>query len=187
MSWLIKIVFVLAAIAFAVFLVYILYRGGRRLRVMFGKIMGWILKGGRGAWDGEDTGYEDVKENLFDWRDLRTGMQNRMRDLLGRDGEPKWAQLADPRERIRWLYRKVIRRGMQEGYAFQPSLTPAETASDLAAWQRGRTAVPMDQLARLYDRARYGTAEEAFDGAELESLHQCSEPSQGGSHGRKRK
>jgi|GEM_PF-1149998 len=187
MSWLIKIVFVLAAIAFAAFLIYILYRGSRWLRSLLGKMMGWILKGGRGAWDGEDTGYEDVKENLFDWRDLRAGMQNRVRELLGRDGEPKWAQLADPRERIRWLYRKVVRRGVQEGYAFQPSLTPAETASDLAVWQRGRTPVPMDQLAGLYNRARYGTEDETFDGAELESLYQRSEPSQGGSHGRSRK
>ncbi len=187
MNWLIKIVFVLAAIAFVIFLIYILYRGGRRLRSLFGKVMGWILSGGRGAWDGEETGYEDVKENLFDWSDLRAGMQSRMRDLLGRDGEPKWAQLADPRERVRWLYRKAIRRGIQEGYAFQPNLTPAETASDLAAWQRGRTTVPMDQLAGLYNRARYGTANETFDGAELEALHQRSEPSQGGSHGRTRK
>lgn len=187
MSWLIKIVFVLAAIAFAVFLIYILYRGGRRLRSLFGKIMGWILKGGRGNWDGEETGYEDIKENLFDWRELRASMQGRVRDLLGRDGEPKWAELADPRERVRWLYRKVIRRGIREGYAFQAALTPAETASDLAAWQRGRTPVPMDQLAQLYERARYGTANETFDGAELETLHQRSEPSQGGSHGRDRK
>jgi hypothetical protein len=77
----------------------------------------------------------------------------RIARLLAR--EPKWEQLPNNREKIRYLYRHWMFDFMRRGYLFKRSLTPAETLADLRL-SDNEVEPSGRQLTAIYERVRYG-------------------------------
>jgi hypothetical protein len=177
MQWFIKIVVIIAVVAFTVFLGFVLYRVGKRLSSFLAVLIRWITRGGEGGLGVTTTGYEDEKENLLNWKDLRGGLSDRLQSWLDRwnEREPKWFDLQDNRERARYLYRLFINRGISRGYGFKAYLTPVETGEDMAQWERGEERKLMGKLGRLYTQARYADSHKELDSRDLDALYQASQ------------
>lgn len=110
--------------------------------------------------DGTDAGYQDEVEFI---KSDRTNGPLRQRRRSKTPLE-RWDELTTTQARVRYLYRRLLANQARSGYVPRHSLTATETTRDIVAWQgseqapgdallRGSTA---DQLARLYDEARYG-------------------------------
>ncbi|AZN41919.1 DUF4129 domain-containing protein [Paenibacillus albus] len=78
----------------------------------------------------------------------------------GRSKEPRirWKDLVDNEARVRYLYRRWIGSSVRKGYAFRPSLTPLEVASELQS-QKLMTAdtAASSELLQAYQQVRYGS------------------------------
>ena len=78
----------------------------------------------------ENVGFIDEKEKLIGLadigRDYRDRFQNWLKSILER--EPKWEELQNNHQRIRFLYRHLILRCLSRGYTYKKYLTPKETA-----------------------------------------------------------
>ncbi len=105
----------------------------------------------------EDTGFIDEKIKLKGFteigRDYIDSFQNWIQRLFER--EPKWEELSNNRQRIRFLYRNFLLRCMRAGYTYKKHLTPRETSKDILAWQQDRGS-QIEDLAQIYDSIRYG-------------------------------
>lgn len=108
-------------------------------------------------WTGDTYGYVDEKESLIDWQAIKNAYTDNLKEWLERifDNEPRWSQLTDNSQRVRYLYRHLVLRAIGSGYSFKTSRTPEETLRDLADHGRlEREVQPV--LEDLYGRARYG-------------------------------
>ncbi len=105
----------------------------------------------------EDTGFIDEKESLIDFvevgREYMDRFQRWIQALMER--EPKWGELKDNRQRIRFLYRHMILKNIKEGYPYKRHLTPRETGEDILKWEKGEEPLILD-LTTTYDKIRYG-------------------------------
>ena len=150
-------------IGFLILLVRMLIKLFRRLAELLKR---WMSEGGR---PDEAYGYSDEKENLIDWQSIRHSYAEGIKDWIERTfrNEPKWSQLTDNRQKIRYLYRHLILRSIAAGYAFRASRTPDETIRDLAEHDKlGKDLQPV--LKRLYGIARYGNG--TIQDSEVETL-----------------
>ncbi|MFF2479507.1 DUF4129 domain-containing protein [Paenibacillus sp. NPDC058071] len=134
----------------------------------------WLYKGIRTIADrllersaerpGEDEGYVDEVENLTTLRKGKTNPSNRRKRS---PSALKWEQLTGSAERIRYLYRRYLLREIEQGYSFQPHLTPAETATDIASRRSGqRMSEAENQLLQRYTEVRYGDIQPEAEQAE---------------------
>lgn len=133
----------------------------------------WLLNTVGRSEVAEEHGYEDEEANLFDWKELRGEYSNRVKDwwttLIER--EPKWKDLEDNRERIRYLYRHTIFRLVDGGYEFKPHLTPEETRQDVMlrdSQTHDKEKKRLADLVALYHRARY--SHKAIEDDEVEQI-----------------
>nr|WP_223285123.1 DUF4129 domain-containing protein [Paenibacillus sp. PL91] len=89
-------------------------------------------------------------------------MGNQLKKLLPkkRTQAVEWNALASNAEKIRYLYLRVLRSGAEQGYPVNASLTPRETADDLAKWKDGKLKqVGMHPFIDIYEEVRYGDKE----------------------------
>ena len=104
--------------------------------------------------------YQDEQESLFDWgetkKELGEGFRKRLERLMKR--EKKWEQM-DARERVRFIVRSLYRRSPENGRL--SSLTVHEALRSVRTGQ----AKP-EELANLYDTARYSEREPDLETAE---------------------
>jgi hypothetical protein len=109
------------------------------------------------SWSGETYGYSEEKENLIDWQSIRHNYAESVKEWLERvfQNEPKWGQLTDNRQRVRYLYRHLVLRSIASGYAFRASRTPVETIGDLTEHEKLEKSL-QPALKNLYGEARYG-------------------------------
>jgi hypothetical protein len=111
-------------------------------------------------WTGEIYGYSDEKESLIDWQAIKNSYAEGFKEWLERifNNEPRWGQLTDNSQRVRYLYRHLVLRAIGTGYSFKASRTPDETIKDLADHDRlEKELQPL--MEDLYGRARYGDGE----------------------------
>jgi predicted nucleotidyltransferase len=105
----------------------------------------------------ENVGFIDEKEKLIGLadigRDYRDRFQNWLKSILER--EPKWEELQNNHQRIRFLYRHLILRCLSRGYTYKKYLTPKETALDILDWD-GDISPEIRDLTHAYDETRYG-------------------------------
>lgn len=118
----------------------------------------------------EELGFVDEKSTIMDWKALRQSYSDRLKGWLARlmENEPRWEQLQNNTERVRFIYRNYLLRRMVAGYRFKNSLTPAETAEDLRKWDPSRSEA--GQLIDLYNQARYGNGR--LDEADVNRLYE---------------
>lgn len=108
------------------------------------------------------AGYTDEVESLMTLINLREQMGNQLKKLLPkkRTQAVEWNALASNAEKIRYLYLRVLRSGAEQGYPVNASLTPRETADDLAKWKDGKLKqVGMHPFIDIYEEVRYGDKE----------------------------
>ncbi|MFD1175588.1 hypothetical protein ACFQ3W_04625 [Paenibacillus puldeungensis] len=168
----------LITLALVGFLGYYLYRNaGGMWRRTWNRLMA-LLRREEGR--EENTSYHDEEKSLFTWE---TAMQKWKKAgtgwlRAGRRAE-RLEDLRDNRERVRFLYRSLLRAEAEDGYGIKSYLTPLETAEDILLERDKRfskkTARRMGGMksriskaakdpggaepkpfAELYDKVRYG-------------------------------
>ncbi|MFZ5986100.1 MAG: hypothetical protein ACOYWZ_03120 [Bacillota bacterium] len=106
---------------------------------------------------GIDTGYEDEEESLMDWGNIKNsyaeGLKRRLSKLF--EKELKWSDLTSNKERIRYIYRRLLLDNIASGYSFKAHFTPLETVRDMDHW-KGQKQFDTSELATLYNQVRYG-------------------------------
>lgn len=153
-----QIVKIVVTIALVIGALLLLYWLGRRLSVW---LRGWMdkLLQRQTSLKAEDGAYTDEVEKLMTLTKWREGIKNRFGSRRSKesDGEPRWEELQSEQDRMRWLYRKWVRGGMNAGYTPQPNLTPMETAESLSDWSgRAQGKTEAESFAGGYEAVRYG-------------------------------
>lgn len=123
-----------------------------------------------GHWSGGTSDeYDDEKESLLDWQSIRQNYADSLRKWWEgiRSSEPKWNQLRDNRQRVRFLYRQMIFHAIDSGFRFSSYRTPKETIQEMTnlGSLEQETAVLMENL---YGKARYG--DELIQDAQVDKL-----------------
>jgi len=160
----VSVLFTTAALAVVLFILCkYLYRGALELV----RLIKWAIEKGKGF--ESEKGYIDEQETVMSLKDISKGYISSLREWLAEilKREPKWEDLKNSRERIRFLYRRLVLLCIGDGYRYKKSLTPHETAEDLIKWDAEK-ARGADRIARLYEEARYG--ERDVEDAEIEKL-----------------
>jgi hypothetical protein len=103
-----------------------------------------------------DAAYIDKRESLWDMGRMARRAAARARRWVRSRFSPRerWADMADNRQRVRFLYRRCIRSAMASGFVPDPAATAAQTIAAAQAFC-GDCALPKG-LADLYGMARYG-------------------------------
>lgn len=100
--------------------------------------------------------YEDEEESLYTFDNIKKTFANRVRKGIFKvsPNEPKWKDLKNNKERIRYIYTKAIKKSIASGYLFKAHFTPSETAKDIDEWQKEKL-FEETKLAVLYSDVRY--------------------------------
>lgn len=129
--------------------IYIIWRAIRALYRAFALLLGRHS-------EGMGEGFIDKRESLWDVKRMAQNTLKRTREWFQeRFARPdRWADMADNRERMRFLYRRYVRRAMEKGFVPSHAATAAETVYD-SQRHTGDTAAA-GLLLEGYQRARYG-------------------------------
>jgi hypothetical protein len=120
----------------------------------------------KGLMNTETSGYIDEKTKTVTLKGLGMMYKDRLQQWLfdRLKKEPKWKDLKNNRDRVRYVYRHWLIHRIASGYAFKHTLTPKETGEDLLQWRdkvaaKHRGIHPSEdnsELTALYNEARYG-------------------------------
>jgi len=148
----------LAAAGLAALALHVRRRAGGWLRRLFGALLSFLQN--KSPRPEPDPGYVDEETSLFSWEEAaRKLRESRLfRRLKGRR-EERWEDMPDNRARVRFLYRRWLRRLEREGFRPPRHLTPRETAEKAAAFPAAAAVGDIPLLVELYYRARYAEAE----------------------------
>jgi hypothetical protein len=107
-----------------------------------------------------NTGYVDEKKQLMQWENIGSALGKSLKNRWNKwfQREPKWADLNNWRDRVRWLYKHRLLQAMSEGYVYRKDLSPRETI-EVIDQQRNSNEQDAERtlsLANYYDKARYG-------------------------------
>ncbi|MGM0882760.1 MAG: DUF4129 domain-containing protein [Bacillota bacterium] len=109
-----------------------------------------------------EAGFTDEVENLMTLTSIGKQMGNQLQKLFPRkrkNGED-WNDLKTNAERIRFLYTRLVRAVVKQGYPYQTHLTPRETARDLSQWKGGTQQLEgingFIDFIDIYEKVRYG-------------------------------
>lgn len=154
-----------ALIAGALYLLYRLLRQIPRLLSRLKQFLAGVLGGIERT---SSTGYVDKKESLLELRETPRLFLTKARNWLSqrRKREPSWSELTDNRQRMRYLFRTVMRRAASSGFSYHRERTPLENGEALASRDPSPQAV--EALARHYSAVLYGQQNPAD--AEVEEL-----------------
>jgi hypothetical protein len=159
-----KIMIALAYVLVAALIIWVLYLIVTRLLPLVIRAIRKLLdQMGSLKKNAEAGGYVDEKEVLFEWRELPGLWRRGLAKRFSRKSSSaiKWSQLASNKDRIRFIYRAVIGQAMEDGYLYNKSHTPLETALELAKIQHSAASHPT--IASAYNQARYGELDPADD------------------------
>ena len=163
----VEVLGILISIALVLFLLFFLGKQLIRLWQFLSKLLKKLIQDGR--WAGESEGFRDEKESLMDWQAIRQNYRDSLRDWWEniRRTEPKWNQLTDNRQRVRFLYRHLMLEAISSGYRFRSFFTPKETIDHLILQDKIKSSTGT-MLEDLYGKARYGR--EAIPDSQVEQL-----------------
>jgi hypothetical protein len=129
--------------------IYLIWRAVRVLYRAFSLLLGRRSEGMR-------EGYIDKRESLWDMKRMAQNTLMRTREWFQeRFTRPdRWADMVDNQERMRFLYRRYVRRAMEKGFVPSHAATAAETVRDSQRHTGDTEAAGL--LIEGYQRARYG-------------------------------
>jgi hypothetical protein len=121
-------------------------------------IMNYLLRNTSNISETDDNDYEDEKESLL--KSLSGSYANKFKNWLKdvMEREPKWKDLKDNKERIRYIYRIILFKSVMAGYPYKSYMTPKETSADLSKWNKGK-GYDLKESANLYNKVRYSDLE----------------------------
>lgn len=158
------VILVIVAIVCLVLLIRLLVKVVRKLvpfmKRAYAFIMEWIRLFFLGSHQqaGADPGFVDEVESLL--RQNETAFSAARRWLADRmEREPGYGTMKTDRERVRWLYRNLVRHEIRHGYEFQASATPQETLMGVAARSGRHKTLQPEQVAQVYGQVRYSPDE----------------------------
>jgi hypothetical protein len=151
---------IIVGIACLILLVRLLIRLYRKLvpilKRAYAFVMEWLrlfFLGSRQLAEG-DPGFVDEVESLLKQNETAFSAARRwLVDMLER--EPGYGTMKNDKERVRWLYRNLVRHEIRHGYDFQPSATPRETLDAIGARVGRRKVFHSGHAAEVYDLVRY--------------------------------
>lgn len=160
-SWILKALEVVAVAIVGIVILILLWYGIKvicRLLKKIYKYLTRILKD-RISFH-EETGFIDEKESLMGFADLGKDYVDRFQKWIQKlmEKEPKWEDLVDNHQRIRFLYRKLLLKCMGTGYSYKNYMTPKETGRDIMSWDKNKNS-KIEDLTVIYDNIRYGQGE----------------------------
>ncbi|MEC0332847.1 hypothetical protein P4H42_25020 [Paenibacillus macerans] len=79
----------------------------------------------------ENAAYRDEEVRIFTWEAALKKWKKAGTALLRPGKAERWEELRDNRERVRYLYRRMLQAERKGGYRIKPHLTPYETALDI--------------------------------------------------------
>lgn len=125
-----------------------------------------------------NTGYKDEKKQLMQWEDIRSSLGQTLKNKWSKwlKREPKWADLNNWRDRVRWLYKHNLMQAISHGYFYRKDLTPRETIDDISQQgnYNGQEDDRMISLANYYDKARYGGQAEIIGDEQVDKLKELT-------------
>jgi len=144
-----QLFFILGVLMLAALALYILYR-------LFKLVMLIIAKIRKLHFVDEQSGYEDEEEQLLTLQKLPGMFKKSMTHLFIRANQPElaWERLTSNQERIRFLYRYLLKRAKQQGCEIKLNLTPSELDVELETIHNTDPAM-RHALIGLYNEARY--------------------------------
>ncbi len=145
----------IALAAAAVFLLWMAYKG---LRKLFAFLRSLHFNG-----DEEESAadeYTDTKERLVELKDLPKTYLNRARDWIAEQlkREPNWNDLKTVSEKVRALYRRTVYKASARGFRYKDSLTPSQALPQAGQYIKTDPA-DLDTLRRYYEAVRYANRE----------------------------
>ncbi|TCZ75277.1 hypothetical protein E0485_17960 [Paenibacillus albiflavus] len=158
-------IFVGILILIFLFLCYILFPKIREAINRFIQFIKRLLTGKNKIY--LNSGYHDEKKQLQAWEDIRSSvfqsLKNKWNNLMKR--EPKWSELTNWRERVRWIYKHKVIDAIGKGFNYQKELTPDETMKAIVKRQvfdKEINEQEFIELANSYNKARYGNEHESM-------------------------
>lgn len=125
------------------------------LLVSVKKLIGSVLRG----WHRKkrDMGFVDEEESLMTFGSIKDSFIKKVNKRVSKlfKKEPDWESLKGNKERVRYIYRRLLLSAMASGYLFKDYLTPTESIRDIDAW-RTQEHYEVSGIGELYSRARYG-------------------------------
>ncbi|WP_038291396.1 hypothetical protein [Acetivibrio straminisolvens] len=119
------------------------------------KLAGSVL----GAWLRKkwNVGFTDEEESLITFGSIKDSFIKKVNERVSKlfEEEPDWESLKDNKEKVRYIYRKLLIDAMASGYLFKKYLTPLETVRDIDTWRR-QGLCEASGIGKLYSKARYG-------------------------------
>jgi len=152
---LVRAVSYIAIAAAAIFLLFMIYKGLR-------KLFAW-LKTVRFQGDQEETTaeeYTDTRERLVDLKDLPSHLLKQAKDWFAEQlkREPDWKTLKTVEEKVRALYRRAVYKAESAGFHYQSAKTAGQTLAETETYLK-TDAESLQRLAGYYDAVRYGKRE----------------------------
>lgn len=161
-----QIFMVIGYIAVIVFGFIFLYFLMKKLWFVFMHISNWIIKFLNGMVGGlnniqEKSHYVDEKESVINWEEWRKNSGERVRNWLSSfKGGPRWEELNNNRDKIRFLYRHFMFQRVKEGFEMRSSRTPLENIDKIKEkYDINAEESDLDQLGEAYIKARYSEKE----------------------------
>lgn len=158
------IMMILLGIVCVAFILWGLYRLGRRLipflKKAFTGLWAWLQRVFVGDMHhaSSDLGFVDEVESLLNKNE--TTLSAARRWLLERMArEPGYATMKTDAERVRWLYRNLVRKEMRRGFVMEPGDTPTEILQAISMREGRRIRLDPATAAMLYDWVRYAEQE----------------------------
>jgi hypothetical protein len=137
--------------------IYLLYRLLRQVPGLLSRLKQFLAGVLGGVDRTSSSGYVDKKESLLELRETPRLFLTKARNWLSlrRNREPSWSELTDNRQRMRYLFRTVMRQATSSGFAYQRERTPLENGEALAT-RDNHSAQAVEALAQQYSAVRYG-------------------------------
>lgn len=108
-----------------------------------------------------DPGFVDEVESLLNKNE--TALSAAKKWLLDRMGhEAGYSTMKSNNERVRWIYRRLVRREIRHGMEFIASCTPFELLLRFNSHKKAKAQFDADEAAKIYSFVRY-TGEEPSD------------------------
>lgn len=137
-------ILVLAALAFWAF------RQLLRIPALARMIARWLAAWRERARTADAGGYVDEVEKLSG-QSLISGVMERLKSMARRES---WNNMT-PEERIRWLFRRTVRRAEKQGYVYRHAWTPGENLRAITSDRTAGSDVDAE-LEEAYVTVRYG-------------------------------
>ncbi|MDC3417969.1 hypothetical protein [Aquibacillus salsiterrae] len=159
--WFEKIMYAVVAVGLICLALFLIYMLAKRFRRIIKKVTNWISRFanqllGQRKEEEVDQSYIDEKESIFDWDTFVAKQKDKItravRTIYHR--KPTWQQLSTE-QKIRYLYRELVKEQVNNGYVYHPSLTIRETISEIIKMVPGYEK-ELNVLNELYEQIKYG-------------------------------